>query len=426
MSELIRTMAPGTHSIEKIPFFFPDSVKMDNGTDVFFYNDVDAEVVKIELLFNAGTAYGETPLLARMTNSMITAGTSTLSQKQIAEMIDSYGAYFEKEISADHASLTVYSLRKYAEEVLKIITEVFNDCVFPEVELQNNLRVQRQKFLINQEKVSFLCKQKFTRLLFGDHPYGRKTELNNYDTLRRKDVQSFYTEHYKKRPTFLLAGKVDEKLIKCLNKLFGSQHYEVEEPESASNGIKPVRKREILLKEDAIQSAIRIGRLLFSKTHPDYPGMYVLNTILGGYFGSRLMSNLREDKGYTYGVGSGISSMKDAGYFFISTEVGAEVTAAAEKEILFEIDRLRQDKVPLQELEVVKNYILGQLLQHTDGVFELLDQFKSLHIFGLSESHFHQNIGNLKAVNPDLLIDLAQKYFDVAEFTTVIAGKVQG
>ena len=424
MSALIRSSIPGLHPIEKIPFPFPSSFVMDNGSQVYYYNDIDAEVVKIELLFSAGTTYGNSPLLARMTNSMITAGTSTLSQKQIAEKIDYYGAYFEKELNADHASLTVYSLRKYVEEVLEIVTEVVNDCIFPEVELQNNLRVQRQKFLINREKVSFLCKQKFGQLLFGDHPYGHVTELQDYDTLSREDITSFYAEHYKKRPTFLLAGKIDKSLISCLNRLFGSVNYTEEVGKSSFSEIKSIQKKEIIVKEDAVQSAIRIGRILFNKTHPDYAEMYVLNAIFGGYFGSRLMSNLREDKGYTYGVGSGISSMKDAGYFFVSTEVGAEVTAAAEKEILFELDKLRQEKVPDKELDVVKNYLLGRLLQHTDGVFHLLDQFKSHYLFGLTEKHFQQNVHSIREVSSDRLLDLAQQYFGVAGFSTVIAGKM--
>ena len=176
-------------------------------------------------------------------------------------------------------------------------------------------------------------------------------------------------------------------------------------------------------KKDAVQSAIRMGKVFFNRTHPDFPEMLFLNTALGGYFGSRLMSNIREDKGFTYGIGSGIIPLLKGGYFFISTEVGADVTQLAEKEIAFELERLRQEKIPSHEMETVRQYMLGQLLRSTDGVFNLIDRFRSHHLFGQTNEDFRIGVEKLKSVTPDRIQDLAQLYLDPASMVTVVAGK---
>jgi predicted Zn-dependent peptidase len=175
-------------------------------------------------------------------------------------------------------------------------------------------------------------------------------------------------------------------------------------------------------KEGAVQSAIRIGRVLFNKTHPDYLGMQVLNAVLGGYFGSRLMANIREDKGYTYGIGSGLVSMFGGGYFVISTEVGVEVTNAALKEIYYEIDKLQHELVGEDELELVRNYLIGVFLRSTDGPFAIGDRLKGIVGYGLGYEYYERYVETIRTITPEQLRDLANKYLKKEDLIELVVG----
>ena len=181
--------------------------------------------------------------------------------------------------------------------------------------------------------------------------------------------------------------------------------------------------RQSIEKEGALQSAIRIGKLMFNKTHPDFQSLQVLNTVYGGYFGSRLMSNIREDKGYTYGIGSGLVSLQHGGYFFITTEVGVDVTAKAIKEIYFEMDRLRKEKITTDELQLVKNYLLGTFLRSVDGPFAMADRFKGILNYNLGYDYFDRYIATIRAVSASDLMGLANTYFDKDSMIELVVGK---
>ena len=151
--------------------------------------------------------------------------------------------------------------------------------------------------------------------------------------------------------------------------------------------------------------------------------LQILNTVFGGYFGSRLMSNIREDKGYTYGIGSAITSMEDAMFFFLSTEVGADVTNEALKEVYFELDRLRDELVSEEELVMVKNYMLGSMLKSSDGPFSMADKYKAVYFKGEDLSFYDRYISMVNNVTSEELLEVAKKYFDPEEMLEVVVGK---
>lgn len=153
--------------------------------------------------------------------------------------------------------------------------------------------------------------------------------------------------------------------------------------------------------------------------------MYVLSNILGGYFGSRLMSNIREDKGYTYGIGSGVVSHLNNGYFFIATETGAEVTEKAIDEIYFEIKRMRNEIVPIEELQLVKNYLLGRFMRSFDGPFALADRLKGVLYYDIGYEYYERFVNTIKEITPEQLQDLANSYLAQEELTEVVVGKKQ-
>jgi zinc protease len=224
--------------------------------------------------------------------------------------------------------------------------------------------------------------------------------------------------------SIVISGLVKEETLQLLNQLFGD----------GWNNDKPTPKKEIeftttkqrvhlIEKADAVQSAIRIGRVLFNRTHPDYFGMQVLNAVLGGYFGSRLMNNIREDKGYTYGIGSAVASLQQGGYFFIATEVGVDVCASAIQEIYFELKKLREELIPIEELDLVKNYLLGTFVRSVDGAFAMSEKFNSILEYGLGYDYFDAYLHTIRTISPERLQHLAITYLQEKDLIELVVGK---
>jgi predicted Zn-dependent peptidase len=167
---------------------------------------------------------------------------------------------------------------------------------------------------------------------------------------------------------------------------------------------------------NGVQGAIRIGRHFPNRNHPDYTPMRVLNALFGGYFGSRLMTNIREDKGYTYGIYSSLTPEKEGGSMVVTTETGTAVVEDAIKEVYKEMELLRQEPVDDEELLLVKNYLLGSILGDLDGPFSILQRWRTLILNGFDEAYFNENIRIYKTVTPAELHALAQKYYNKEDF----------
>ena len=421
-----RTIAPEFKTIEKIDIIKANEQFLDNGVPVYSINAGDQELTKVEFIFGAGMFYQNRALLAATTNTLLEAGTTKRNALQLSEHIDFFGSFLELEVGQDFASITLYSLNKYLNESLAFIEEILKDSIFPKSELEIHLANKKQKHQINSGKVSHLARRKFSELLFGaQHPYGLDIKNEDFDTLKQTDILNFYKNHYSFKNCFIVAaGNLPKDLQTVLNNHFGKDNWGSASPtqSTVSKIVTSKQQRTLVEKSDAIQSAIRIGRVLFNKTHEDYFKFQVLNTILGGYFGSRLMANIREDKGYTYGIGSGLSSMVNSGYFYISTEVGSDVTKNALDEIYKEIKKLRDDLVSTEELETVRNYILGQFLRSVDGPFALAEKFIAVKEFGLDYSYYAKYFDSVKNVTPNDLRDLANKYLQEKDLIECVAG----
>ncbi|HEY1038858.1 MAG TPA: insulinase family protein, partial [Bacteroidia bacterium] len=338
---LNRIEAPAFNTIDKIEIIQANKQVLNNGIEVYSVDAGSQELTRIEFIFKAGMYHQPSPLIASSANNLAETGTKTYTADQLSDSIDFFGSFFEYGVGQDFASFTLYSLNKHLEATLIYVEDIIKNPTFPKEEFDIFIANKKQKHLVNSEKVSVLSRRKFNELLFGEkHPYGVEVKTENFDTASLKDVINFYAQHYHyKNCTIVTSGKLPANLMEVLNKHFGQSNWgsgnAVQEKIIQVAGAQELKH--FVQKDDAIQSAIRIGRTLFNKTHEDYFAFQVLNTILGGYFGSRLMANIREDKGYTYGIGSGLASLVHGGYFFISTEVGSDVTNDALKETYKEI-----------------------------------------------------------------------------------------
>ena len=428
MTVLDRKLAPAFKQVSTSHFLQPNTHELDNGIVVHSISGGSQDILKIDFIFNAGIWHQNNPLIAKATNSLLKEGTKKYNAHDIADGIDQYGAYFQHEVDYDNASLTIYTLAKYLDNVLAYIKEILLYPKFDEHEFSTYRENSIERFKINQEKVSFLARNEFMKQLFGyDFPYGKIAKIEDFKNLSLTEIKEFYQNFYDLSNCEIVAsGNVTSKTYDSLNNCFGSQKIKTEAINIKTQTInnKDQNKKVQIEKKGALQSAIRIGKLMPNKLHPDYFKLQIYSTILGGYFGSRLMKNIREDKGYTYGVGCGLLSLKNAGYFFISTEVGADVTKNALQEIYKEIKLLQTEEVSKEELDLVKNYLLGNLLKSCDGPFKMASLFENVHFYGLDYTFYNNYINTIKSITSKEIIDIANQYFNIETLTEVVAGKI--
>lgn len=426
MTGINRKKQPKINLLENFNFQEPGLLHLDNGLPVYLIRTGTQEITKIEFIFKAGGWFEDKPLIAKFTNKMLTEGTQSYTSAELHEIVDFYGAHLETSSDKDMAYVVLYTLNKHLTRLLPVVKEVLFQPVFPESELSVRVQNKKQEFLINCEKVKYIARWKFNELIYGNsHPYGRFFGINDFDDIRRDDLAEFHQRNYKTGDcTIMVAGNVPENIITLLNDHLGQNTLYSPGVFNSFESTPPVNGNRIYIqKENAIQSAIRIGKVLVNKMHPDYLKLKILNTLLGGYFGSRLMTNIREEKGYTYGIGSSLVSMQNSGYFFISSEVGSEVTQKAIDEIYIEIAKLQEDLISEEELSLVRNYMLGTFMRNLDGPFALSESYKSLIEYGLDSDYFKNYIETVKTVNAAELRQLAQKYLDRNSLFELKVGK---
>ena len=421
---LNRVAAPVFREIEKIQLEQPEDRKLDNGVDFYSINKGTQDLVKIDLIFKAGCWYEKKELTSPLTATMLREGTKNFTSAQLAEKLDYYGAYLNIESDPDFVTVSVYSLNKYLPEVLPVVYEIITEPVFPQKELDLLIRNAKQKLKQNEEKVSFVARNHFKEMLFGKgHPYAEFPREQFYDNLTRDDLINFHRQYLSgTNLNIIAAGRVGEDHYKLFNKYFGKLNQTNINLNSKTEYKPADEKKSLIKKENAIQSAIRIGKKLFNKTHPDFHSFLVLNTVLGGYFGSRLMSNIREEKGFTYGIGSGVASLIHDGYFFISTETGVKVTQSAVDEIYKEITKLKSEPVPEEELRTVRNYMTGSFLRSIDGPFAIADRYKGVLLYGLDFDYYQNYIATIRTTGGAKIQELADKYLNPESLYELVVG----
>jgi len=421
---LNRTLAPDFKQVSIINFIQPEKSTLDNGVPVFTIYSGEQDMVRIEFIFENVNWNPDKPLQAIAVSAMLNNGTAKLSSKEIAEQIDFYGAFFQTEYGQDQSTVTLYTLNKHLASVLPIVKDVLSNSEFPQKELDIYIQNQKQKLQVNLQKNDILSRKEFSNALFGDTAYGVDIQLKHYDEVKRNDLVDYFKAAYTPNNcTVIVSGKFSEQSFGLLNEQFGKDWAESNALKNTFSFPASIQKEVYKEKTESLQSAIRIGQLAINRKHEDFAGLQILNTVLGGYFGSRLMNNIREDKGYTYGIGSGIVSLQNAGYFFIATEVGTDVCADALKEIYKEVNLLKTELVEEEELNLVRNYMLGSMLGSLENVFSHADKFKNIYFSGLNYTYYENYINKVKTITADEILALANKYLTTDTFIEVVVGK---
>jgi zinc protease len=420
-----RTIAPAFRQVENIKLIEAQSHVLDNGINLYVVNGGDQDLLRIEFIFRNVNWDPAKPLQAYTVNSMLVEGTRQLTAQQIAEKIDYYGAFLQTDYNYDHSTVALFTLTKHLEATLPVIREIITDSVFAEAELNTFRTNQKQKLMVSLEKNDFQGRRLFNHALFGDSIYGYKSEALDYDRLDRQQLTDYFQAAYQPTNcTIIASGKITDASIALLNQFFGKgwEGGKSIVPNtfsfSAKKGAEHYHER-----TDALQSAIRLGQISVNRTHEDFPGLQVLNTVLGGYFSSRLMANIREDRGYTYGIGSALVSLQNAGYFVIGSEVGAHVCASALSEIEKEMSILQREPISEDELNLVRNYMMGSLLGSLENALSHGDKFKNIFLSGLTYEYYQRYIETVRTITAEELQQLALKYMNFDSLQKVIVGK---
>lgn len=424
---LNRTLTPAFRAIDKISLLQPQHQLLPNGVNLYVLDAADQDLVRIEWIF-ANSLYNEHHPLANMaTSGMLLEGTTATPAAAIAEQVDFCGAFLQPEYTADHTALSLYTLNKHLPALLPLVKEVLTDAVFPQKELETFVRNNKQKLQVSLKKNDFVARREFNQALFNGSRYGYVPLPEDYDGLGRDVLEQVCRHDYvPANCTLMVAGRVTDTVLTEIIRLFGDEWTN----DAGKPGVDiPVYtdtdpQLQVIERPAALQSAIRLGCRSLQRSHPDYPALQFVNTLLGGYFGSRLMMNIREEKGYTYGIGSGLASLQYGAFFTIATEVGVTATADTLTEIEKEMNRLHTEPVAEEELELVRNYMLGAFLGSLENVFSHVDRFKAAHFSGLDVDYYSYYTEVIRGMTADKVKETARRYLNYDAMVKVVVGKI--
>lgn len=397
---------------------------LDNGVPVYAIDAGAEEVLQAELIFYAGNWFEQQKSVAAATNYLLKNGTSRKTAFEINEEFEYYGAYCSRSCFNETSVISLSSLSKHLPAILPVVREMITDSVFTEQELGIYKQNSKQRIKVNLKKCDFVANRLIDAYLYGEqHPYGKYTDPEDLDALNNQLLKDFYKQYYLNGQCIIfVSGKLPANIEAQLNNAFGNLPIGAFTGNHSGIAQVPAAERKYRIQNDAdgVQGAIRIARPFPNRHDPDFMKVSVLNTLFGGFFGSRLMSNIREDKGYTYGIHSYIQNHIHSTAWMISTEAGKDVCEAAIEEVYKEMKLLRDDLVDEEELLLVRNYLIGTILGDLDGPFQIMGRWKNLILNNLDENYFYRSIETIKNISAEELRELAKKYLNPADFYELV------
>jgi predicted Zn-dependent peptidase len=397
---------------------------LDNGVEVYAVNAGTQEVMSVELVFFAGNWYEQQNNIAAATNFLLKNGTTSKTAFQINEHFDYYGSHLSRGCYNETANIVLHCINRHLGTHLPVIAELITDAVYPQQELDIYRQNARQRLSVNLKKCDFVAGRLIDEYVFGrNHPYGVYSNAADYDALNTEQLLAFYKEYYTHgRCVIFAGGLLPADFEQQLNQTIGQLPLNKNHSKEIIHPLTPAveKKYRIMNDEKGVQGAIRLAQPFPNRHHPDFQKVQVLNTLFGGFFGSRLMSNIREDKGYTYGIHSYILNHIAATAWMISTEAGRDVCEATINEVYHEMEELRNEAVDAEELQLVKNYLIGTILGDLDGPFHIIGRWKNLILNGLDENYFYSSVQTIKNISAAELQELANRYLQPEKFYELV------
>ncbi|WP_276373215.1 pitrilysin family protein [Chryseolinea sp. H1M3-3] len=418
---LDRTIAPPFQRSTSFELIQPEKKTLKSGAEAYFVLGGTQEVSKVEIIFPAGRWVEKVWGAAYFASNLLSKGTKKKTSFEIAHLLDLYGAHLEIHPGLDHISVSIYLLNKNFEPAISLFLELLTESVLvqPEIDLLKSIYLQNLK--VNYEKTSFQASRLVRKNLFGEgHPYGKELDEADVEKVDRDSLLEHYNEFFKKA-TILVSGKVSEKNQRIIENAFSSFEFnKIDRIDFTNKDLNYTRH--VVAKEGSVQSSIRLAKRAISKTRPDYADALFLNHILGGYFGSRLMKNIREDKGLSYGISSSLHSLKHDGYLVIGADVNNENVELTFDEIAKELKRVRTEKIGEEELDIARNHFIGSLQLEITTSFAHADKIKNMVLFSLSPQYYQNMISRVGAITAEELLEVANRYFQEDSFVEIAVG----
>lgn len=423
-----RSIAPESIDFASFEIKQVTSDFLDNGIAVYYLKSGLQNILRLELVFHAGSWFESLKGLSYLSSKMMVEGSKTRTSKEIAECVANYGAFMEIHAGFENVNFTFYLMEKHLNNLLPIISDCIFEAIFPEEELLNLKNITTQSLKVNKEKSQFLASAEFRRILFTEsHPYGRQYWEADIESISKNKIADFAKEFFvlDKLEIFVSGQFEIDSTKQKLNQYFGKTSFERVQNIDTKVVNPTIEKRESLInKPESVQSSIRLGCHSIQRNNTDYIPLTIANELLGGYFGSRLMRNIREEKGFTYGIQSSLHTLKNGAYFVIATDVKIENTRQTIEEINKEISILQSESVSEKELKTVKSYMLGRFMNSINSPFSLMDKFKTLHYSCLNYSFYNDYVQSINKVGSDQIQQMAIQYFEHSKLSQVVVGQL--
>ena len=420
---LDRTQPPMANPVKALTLPTPRRYAIQPNLPLFTFPDTTQSVVQLDFIVPKGPMHTRLAMVLPhfLVKTMI-YGTPSKNSKALAAHVDQYGASLETSAGADTLQLRLTTLDKHFHHLVELVAEILHHPTFPQEALHLEKKMMQQEIKLREATPEAIAKKKLAEQVFGqNHPYGYSTEAEDLALVTTTTLGEAFERQAWAAGCVILSGAVDEPMITAIQQAFATlAHVPFVPPVYATTpNLAPLTHR----KKEATQASIALGMQTITRTHPDYPLLYIVNILFGGYFGSRLMQNIREKKGYTYGIGSRLAPLLHTGYLYIATEVKKGFAQKTCDEIGREIDTLHQQPVPVDELTTLKDFLRGHLLATFDNAFCLANHFAHLYFHGLDLDHYNNLYKTIQMITPADIQHIAQKYLDPTAFSQVIVNE---
>ncbi|NVJ85147.1 MAG: insulinase family protein [Algoriphagus sp.] len=421
---LDRSQPPKFIIPEDFSLIQPEQFQLSSGAKVFHIHTPAVEAVKIDFI-GKGTRSSlplDQALIPGFTLQLLSEGTATKSGNEIAHFFDFHASEIQPIVTFGHEGFSLISTKKHLFKVLPLVLEIVHEAIFPTEILEKRKSQRKLAIQLEREKTASRASQLFRKALFGEgHPYGVEIGENMLQevTSNRLHYQS-QNLLWQDLEIFISGNFTEIELSQLLNSLEG---FPVR-PALESVLLPDVSSEYVVHEErpNSVQSSIRVGKFSIPKNHPDFISLSVFNSILGGYFGSRLIKNIREDKGHTYGIYSSLAQIGSMNYWVVAADVEKKYLETVTSEIQKEIQLLCEEAVSKEELELVRNYLMGQMLSQFSNAFDLMDRFRAVYHADLNLDFYQRKLNFIKKFTQEDVLQVGEKYFKNQELFIVSVG----
>lgn len=427
MSTLDRRIAPEVKPLSGIKMPPVNAVKLSNGVDFNVYSGGDCDVNRLSVIIDGGLAEDTPARMFSLMNSVSTEGADGFTAEEVAEILDYNGSWLTSTESVHHSARTFFSLNSRTENVLPVIEALISSPSFNERQVAVGREKSARAIELKSRKVKYQSSSLLDEMLFAPgSPLGCQAYADAVRNVTPDDLRNLYSKTFSPEKIHVyLAGKIPAWLESRIASYFESL-------ESYAPGItllpvefapvQPPHTRKLAV-DGALQTAVEAGIPVIGRTHPDYDMLRIAVAVLGGYFGSRLMANIREDKGYTYGIGAALMGYRDCGQIRISTETANANVEPVIDEIRAEMKRMHDPSTfTAAELHKVRSFIESMLASQLDTPFTVMDYHIAHLTISTPDNYLANQMRALSAITPEGIAEISRRYIDPDKLYIAVAG----